>query len=75
MPLPGNTSAMTVTIPQVEASRPEGLIQSANELGQKASGLASQIDSQRAMLDKLKSGWQGTGSLYCAALQRLSKAK
>jgi len=51
-----------VTVPQVEASRPEGLTQSATELGQKASGLASQIGTQRATLDGLRSGWQGTAS-------------
>ena len=53
---------MTVTIPQVEASRPEGLTQSATELGQKASGLNSQIAKQRATLDGLRTGWQGPGS-------------
>jgi WXG100 family type VII secretion target len=53
---------MPVTIPQVEASRPEGLTQSATELGQKASGLASQIETQRTTLDGLRSGWQGTAS-------------
>lgn len=53
---------MTVTIPQVEASRPEGLTQTASELGQKASGLATQINTQRATLDGLRSGWEGTAS-------------
>jgi WXG100 family type VII secretion target len=53
---------MAVTIPQVEASRPEGLAQSATELGQKASRLASQIDKQHATLDGLRSGWEGTAS-------------
>jgi WXG100 family type VII secretion target len=53
---------MAVTIPQVEASRPEGLTQSATELGQKASSLTSQIDKQRATLDGLRSGWHGTAS-------------
>jgi WXG100 family type VII secretion target len=53
---------VTVTIPQVEASRPEGLTQSATELGQKASDLAMQIDKQRATLDALRGGWQGTAS-------------
>jgi WXG100 family type VII secretion target len=53
---------MTVTIPQVEASRPEGLTQSATELGHKASGLTSQIDKQRATLEGLRTGWQGTAS-------------
>lgn len=50
---------MTVTIPQVEASRPEGLTESAAQLGEKAAGLASQIDTQRATLTDLKAGWQG----------------
>ena len=53
---------MAVTIPQVEASRPEGLSQSATELGQKASGLTSQIDRQRATLAGLQAGWQGTAA-------------
>jgi WXG100 family type VII secretion target len=53
---------VTVTIPQVEASRPEGLTQSATELEQKASDLATQIDKQRATLDALRGGWQGTAS-------------
>lgn len=53
---------MTVTIPQVEASRPEVLTQSATELGQKASGLTSQIAKQRATLDGLRTAWQGTAS-------------
>lgn len=53
---------MTVTIPQVEASRPEGLTTSATELGQKASGLAAQIDTQRGTLAGLRSGWQGGAS-------------
>src|SRR4051794_16081881 len=53
---------MPVTIPQVEASRPEGLTQSATELGQKASGLAAQIDTQRATLNELKGGWHGAAS-------------
>ena len=50
---------MTVTIPQVEASRPEVLTQSAAQLGEKASGLSSKIDTQRATLTELKTGWQG----------------
>jgi WXG100 family type VII secretion target len=53
---------MAVTIPQVEASRPEGLTQSATELGQKASSLTSQIDKQCATLDGLRRGWHGTAS-------------
>jgi WXG100 family type VII secretion target len=53
---------MSVTIPQVESSRPEGVTQSATELGTKASGLAAQIETQRATLDGLRSGWQGTAS-------------
>lgn len=51
---------MTVTIPHVEASRPEGLTQSATtELGQKASSLTSQIDKQHATLEGLRTAWQG----------------
>lgn len=61
---------MTVTIPQVEASRPEDLTQMATELGQKASGLASQIDNQRANIERLRSGWQGTASEAAIAKAR-----
>lgn len=53
---------MAVTIPQVRASQPETLTASATELGQKASGLATQIDRHRANIDGLRSGWQGTAS-------------
>jgi len=53
---------MTVTIPQVEASRPEALTQTAIQLGQKASGLANQIDTQRATLNGLRIGWEGSAS-------------
>jgi WXG100 family type VII secretion target len=53
---------VAVTIPQVEASRPEALVQSAGELGYKASGLSSQIDKQRTTLDGLRNGWEGTAS-------------
>jgi WXG100 family type VII secretion target len=53
---------MSVTIPQVEASRPEGLTQTATALGQTASGLSSQIDAQRATLDGLRSHWEGPAS-------------
>ncbi|WP_255376489.1 alpha/beta hydrolase [Mycobacterium sp. NS-7484] len=51
-----------MTIPQVQGSQPETLTASATELGQKAMGLASRIDSQRANIDGLRSGWQGTAS-------------
>jgi uncharacterized protein YukE len=51
-----------VTIPQVQASQPEALTASATELGQKVSGLASQIDKHRANIDGLRSGWHGTAS-------------
>lgn len=60
--VPSRFGTMPVTVPQVEASRPEGLTQSATELGQKASSLASTIDHQRATLDGLRNGWQGTAS-------------
>ncbi|MET0995697.1 MAG: alpha/beta hydrolase, partial [Mycobacterium sp.] len=53
---------MTVTIPQVEASRPEALAQSGAALGQSASGLATQIRAQRATLDTLRASWQGSAS-------------
>lgn len=53
---------MTVTIPQVQESHPETLTASATEIGQKATGLASQIDRHRANIDGLRSGWQGTAA-------------
>jgi uncharacterized protein YukE/pimeloyl-ACP methyl ester carboxylesterase len=53
---------VVVTIPQVETFRPEGFTQSATALGEKASGLASQIATQRATLDALRKHWQGTAS-------------
>ncbi|BBX85540.1 alpha/beta hydrolase [Mycolicibacterium aubagnense] len=53
---------MAVTVPQVEASRPESLTESAAELGGKASRLAGQIDAQRATIDGLRGSWQGTAS-------------
>ncbi|MDV3123349.1 alpha/beta hydrolase [Mycobacterium sp. 21AC1] len=46
----------------MQASRPETLTASATELGQKASALATQIDSHRANIDGLRSGWQGGAS-------------
>lgn len=71
---------MTVTIPQVEASRPEGLTRTATELGQKASGLVTQIDTQRATLDGLKTGWLGAASDAAMAkaeptLQRMQQVR
>lgn len=53
---------MTVTIPQVEASKPEGLTQTATALGQTASSLSSQIDTQRATIDGLRDKWEGPAS-------------
>jgi WXG100 family type VII secretion target len=53
---------MTVTIPQVEAAKPEGLTQTATALGQTASGLSSQLDTQRATIDALRAKWQGPAS-------------
>jgi uncharacterized protein YukE len=53
---------MPVTIPQVKASRPEALTEAAGELGQKASGLASQMDTQRATITGLRTQWHGTAS-------------
>jgi alpha/beta hydrolase family protein len=53
---------VTVTIPQVEASRPEGLCRSAAQLGAKASGLGTQIATQRATLTELRTAWQGTAA-------------
>ncbi len=53
---------MSVTVPQVEASRPDGLTRSATEIGQRASDLATQIHNQCATLDRLRTNWQGTAS-------------
>jgi WXG100 family type VII secretion target len=53
---------VAVTIPQVESSRPEGLVQTAADLGQKSSTLSAQIDRQRATLEQLQNRWQGTAS-------------
>ncbi|BBY28132.1 alpha/beta hydrolase [Mycolicibacterium sediminis] len=59
---------MPVTVPQVEASRPEGLTQSATDVGRKASDLSVQIDKQRSNLDGLRNGWHGAAS--DAAMQK-----
>jgi uncharacterized protein YukE len=53
---------MPVTIPAVEASRPDELTRTATELRLKASALASQIDNQRATLDSSRTAWQGPAS-------------
>jgi hypothetical protein len=53
---------MPVTIPAVEASRPDELTRTATELRLKASALAPQIDNQRATLDSLRTAWQGPAS-------------
>ncbi|TLH57697.1 alpha/beta hydrolase [Mycolicibacterium aubagnense] len=58
---------MTVTVPQVEASRPEALTESATELRGKAASLATQIDTQRATTDGLRKNWEGTASDAAAA--------
>jgi WXG100 family type VII secretion target len=67
-----------VTIPHVEAARPENLTQGAADLGQNASGLSAQIDRQRATVDGLQTGWQGTASDAAVAkamptLQRMQR--
>jgi WXG100 family type VII secretion target len=56
-----------VTIPEVQAAQPEGLTRAAGELGQKASVLSGQIDSQRAALDQLRAGWEGNASAAALA--------
>lgn len=53
---------MPVTIPQVEAARPEGLTSAAAELSRQASGLNQQITAQQAALENLRQGWNGTAS-------------
>jgi hypothetical protein len=59
-----------VTVAQVEASRPEGLTQSGGDLAQKASGLADRIGRQRATVNGLSSGWQGSASEAAVAKAR-----
>lgn len=51
-----------LTIPQVEAARPDGLTQSGAAMGQSAAGLNERISRQQSTLDSLKSGWQGSAS-------------
>lgn len=53
---------MSVTVPHVEASRPETLTGSAADLRRKAAHLATLIDTQRATIDGLRNGWQGAAS-------------
>lgn len=53
---------MPVTISQVEASRPETLTASAAELSRQTTGLQAQIDVQRATIDRLRDGWDGTAA-------------
>lgn len=53
---------MTVTIPQVEAAKPEGLTATASTLGQTTSSLSTQIDTQRATIQGLRDKWQGPAS-------------
>src|SRR6185312_10405246 len=55
-------STMTVTIPQVEAARPEVFTQSGAWLGQSAAALGGQISDQRSTLDALRVGWQGAAA-------------
>lgn len=58
---------MTVTVPQVEASRPEALTESATALKGKATSLATQIETQRATTERLRESWHGTASDAAAA--------
>jgi uncharacterized protein YukE/pimeloyl-ACP methyl ester carboxylesterase len=51
-----------LTIPEVEAAKPEGLTHAAGELGQKSSVLSGHIDNQRMALDRLRKGWEGAAS-------------
>lgn len=51
-----------VTIPQVEAARPDGLTQSGAAMGQSAAGLNERISQQQSTLNTLKSGWQGSAA-------------
>ena len=58
---------MSVTIPQVEASRPEGLTQSAAALGSAANELASRISRQRALVESLRASWSGAAATAAIA--------
>jgi WXG100 family type VII secretion target len=71
---------MPVTIPQVEAARPDTLIQAAADLSQKASGVSAQIDRQRATIEGLQAGWRGAASDAAVAkatptLQRMQQIR
>lgn len=53
---------MPVTIPQVEASHPEGLTHAGTAMGRSAAGLNERINQQQSTLNSLKSGWQGAAA-------------
>lgn len=50
---------MPVTIPQVEATDPDGLTRSGAALGLSAAGLGDRIERQHSTLHLLRSNWQG----------------
>jgi hypothetical protein len=51
-----------VTIPQVEAARPDSLTVLSSEVGQSAAELGDRIGRQQATLDALKARWRGSAS-------------
>lgn len=51
--------SVPVTIPEVEAARPEGLAQTAAELAGSATGLRDGIEVQQSAVETLRDGWQG----------------
>lgn len=53
---------MPVSISQVEAAKPEALVQSGTDIADRASVLAAQMDQQRAVIDNLRSSWTGTSA-------------
>ncbi|MCV7066533.1 WXG100 family type VII secretion target [Mycolicibacterium farcinogenes] len=69
---------MSVSISQVEASNPEALVQSGADVGTRAATLATQMDQQRAEIEKLRSHWKGSGADAAidnatATLQRMQR--
>ncbi|MFV8167400.1 WXG100 family type VII secretion target [Mycobacterium sp. 134] len=53
---------MPVAISQVESSNPEALVQGGADVSSRASTLSTQMDQQRAIIDKLRAGWTGTSA-------------
>jgi uncharacterized protein YukE len=51
-----------ITVPQVEASRPEALTDAAARLGSSAVAIGQHAAEQQAMFEKLSASWRGTAS-------------